>query len=297
MKLQTKSLKKLLATVATAITIQSIGIVTVPSASYASTIQIAKCPASGSISEDTFKATIDGSSEAVAGCYTPAASYEINIYEVGICTQSPISNGAFSRSTCATIFLNQSGTGYINIANSSVDLSNGYLPSNDSTSRSYAYVIINPTIKTSGSYSTTTRTYYSGDTNYLGFSSGAAGVESKLVGPASTFSFTAGVGYDIDPGIILQCYGGASLASYNVSYALLNAADSVPAVAGGICNGATKIVISMNTSTPVTAASILNLRFNVSEYALIVQSHDIDFPNKAVPAFTLGIPLIDIISQ
>jgi len=293
MKLQIKRFKKLLATAATATTIQSIGIVTEPNASYASAIQIAKCPASGSISEATFKATINGSSAATAGCFTPATSYEINIYEVGLCTQNPTASGAFSRSTCTTIFLNQSGTGYLNIANGAVDLSNGYVSSSDSTSRSYSYVVLNPTIKTSGSYSTSTSTYHSGVSNYMGFSDGRAGVESKLTGSASTFSYTVSSGNGRT-----ACYGGASLGSYDVSYVFLDAADSVPSLVGGACNGVTKVVLSMPTSAPLTAASRLNLRFNVSEYALIVQSYDsVNFPDKAVPAFALGFPLIDIRSQ
>ena len=293
MKPQIKLFKNLLATAATATAIQSIGIVAEPSASYASAIQIAKCAASGSISEATFKATINGSSAATAGCFAPATSYEINIYEVGLCTQNPTSGGAFSRSSCATIYSNQSGSGYLNIANGTVDLSNGYISSSDSTSRSYAYVILNPTIRTSGSYSTNTATYHSGESNYMGFSDGRAGVVSKLTGPASTFSYTVSSGNGRT-----ACYGGASLSSYDVSYVFLDAADSVPALAGGACNGVTKVVLSMPTSAPLTAASRLNLRFNVSEYALIVQSHDnVNFPTKAVPAFALGFPLIDIRSQ
>lgn len=293
MKPQIKLLKNLLTTAAAATAIQSLSIIADPVASHASTIQIGKCPTSGSISEATFKATINGSSAATAGCYAPAASYEINIYEVGLCTQNPTSGGSFSRSGCVAIYSNQSGSGYLNIASSTIDLSNGYVASSDSTSRSYAYVILNPTIKTSGSYSTSTATYYSGDSNYMGWSDGRAGAVSKLTGPGSTFSYTVSSGDGRT-----ACYGGASLNSYDISYAFLNGAESVPAVAGGACNGVTKVALSMPTSAPLTAASRLNLRFNVSEYALIVQSYNsFDFPAKAVPGFALGFPLIDIRSQ
>jgi hypothetical protein len=258
----------------------------------ANTIAITKCPSSGSLSEGTFKATINGSSAAVAGCYAPATSYQILLYEVGICSSSPISGGAFSKASCTIIYSNPSASSYTDIAGTSVDLSSGYIPSADTSTKSYAYVIMNPTIKTAGSYSTTTNSYFSSTTNYMGFSDGRAGVESKSTGPASIFSFnvSSGNGYS-------ACYGGASLNSYDLSFAFLNSSDTVPPVSGGTCS-ASKVALSMPTNTPIPPSSRLNLRFNVSEYALIVQSYDaVNFPAKAVPAFALGFPLIDIRPQ
>jgi hypothetical protein len=264
----------------------------IPSRAKANPIDIGKCPSSGSLSEATFQATINGSSAAVAGCYAPATSYQILLYEVGVCSTSPISGGVFSKSSCTVVYSNPSASSYIDIAGATVDLSSGYVPSTDTSQKTYAYVIMNPTIKTAGSYSTTTNSYFTSTTNYMGFSDGSAGVESKNTGPASIFSFnvSSGSGY-------IACYGGASLNSYDVSFAFLNSSEVVPSVSGGTCS-ATKVALSMPTATPISPSSRLNVRFNVSEYALIVQPYDaVNFPAKAVPAFALGFPLIDVRTQ
>jgi hypothetical protein len=266
--------------------------VTIPNQAKANAIAIGKCPTSGSLSEATYKATINGSSAAVAGCYAPATSYQILIYEVGLCSSSPITGGTFSKATCTTIYSNPSASSYTDIAGTTVDLSSGYIASTDTSTKSHAYVIVNPIIKTAGSYSTTSTSYYSGTSNYMGFSDGRAGVESKTTGPASLFSYNVTSGDSRT-----ACYGGATLSSYDVSYAFLTGSDSVPAVSGGTCS-ASRVALSMPTASAVSPSNRLNLRFNVTEYALVVQSYNsVDFPSKAVPGFALGFPLIDIRAQ
>jgi len=291
MKLHSKLAKTIISTT-TSMTVAITGSLIAGRPSVAQQIRTVKCPTSGSLTENEYKTRFDGSLPTTIGCFAPATAYHIDIYEVGLCTQSPILNGAADRTNCITIFSKPTGTGYLNIANTTLDLSDGYIPSDDAIGRSHVYIVLNPTIRVSGTYATTTNTYYIGENNYLGFADGAAGVESKTTAPSSTLSYTTSSG-----NTKTTCSNTVTLTTYAVSYIFLTAANSAVQLAGGACPGATKLMLSMPTSATVTARSKLNIRFNVSEYALVANQHDVNIPNKAIPAFSLGIPLVDVIGQ
>jgi len=260
-----------------------------PIPTQAREIPISRCPTSGTLSEATFKSTIDGSSAAKAACYTAATSYQILLYEVGLCSSNPISGG-FSRSTCTVIYSNPTPSSYLEIAGTTKDLSSGYTNPTDTSKKDYAYMIVGETLKGNGSYSTTTRSYYPGTGLYFPDVPGA-GFASTETAPGSTMS------YSIATSTQSTCTDSVTLGSYSISYANLTNTDTLSTLSGSRCTGTTKVAISTSLATPLASTDKVHVKFDVTSYGIMVQSHNTSIPDKAVPGFLMGIPLVVITPQ
>ena len=273
--------------------IQAMSIALKPLPIKAAGIVIGKCPTSGSVSDATFKATVDGSTNAKAACYFAASSYQISIYEIGLCASNPISSSGLTTTNCKVIYSNPGTSEYTEIANTTVDLSAHYISSSDSTKYSYAYALINPTLKAYGTYSTTNNTYYPGTGNYTaGASCTTCGVNTTTSSPGSTIS------YDVASGVSTSCYD-TSLAydSYTLSYAFVDSSKNVASLSGSTCTGYTQIAISSVLPTQLSASDAIGWQINVSSFGMIAQSFNSGYSTRATPGMMIGIPLFTFVKR
>ena len=129
-------------------------------------------------------------------CRLTPERYEVQIYEMGLCTENPLSSG-FSKSSCVTTLLNTSPVA-ANLANgNSVTLTSQTKLSRPNPGEySYAYMILDSVFKLKLSYTLAGVTYYSKDisTRYS-----APQSNTTTVAPSLSFDETLDT-FDFDNG-------------------------------------------------------------------------------------------------
>ena len=214
-------------------------------------------------------------------CRITPEKYQVQIYEMGLCTENPVVGSVFSKDSCVPTLINSSPISANMAPGNVVNLkSQTSLARPASGEYSHAYMILSPIFKLQFSYTLAGVTYYSEGTStrYSTPNSNAKTIAPSLSFDETidTFDFDRGFSPNIDD---FPVKGGTMSALLTDSE--LNAATSTGSVARlvGSYKPDSKVIISENTVG-------IEVEFTVTNMGGYIETGDDD--NEIIGAFESG---------
>ncbi len=190
-------------------------------------IKAETCPAEGSDAAGTSQS---------ADCNVTPEVMEIKFYELGFCTEDPLSGADFSNSTCEKSWVSTSGE-IADLANFSyLGLTSGLAYKVPSKQYDYAYVVFDATWGLKG------KVYFNGMTYFTDSNGDVTTLDANY----SKFDLKVGV---LDGGA--GCFDYSGDTDYGAVKARLTNTSLVSATNTSTCNAATRMVGSIDLNTPL----------------------------------------------